>query len=244
FGKALDEDCAGAFQCGGRINHSLVRFDISEGHLHRVLVGPREKRLCQRLETRFARDLRLRPPLWAIGQIEILEPRLAVRRVNRMLERGVEFSLLIDAVEDSGATLVQLAQIPQPLLERTQLDVIKRSGRLLPVAGNKGHGRSAVKQRDGGSDLLTIGDTGTGMLMAFSIVSALFDRARTGKGRRLQVAMQDSVMHYSRGGFITQARTGKAAPRRPPANNPPGGIYPCKPGGPNDYVYLLTSRAN
>jgi formyl-CoA transferase len=82
------------------------------------------------------------------------------------------------------------------------------------------------------------------MLMAFSIVSALFDRARTGKGRRLQVAMQDSVMHYSRGMFITQARTGTAAPRRPPSNNPPGGIYPCEPGGPNDYVYLLTSRAN
>src|ERR1700720_3181522 len=90
----------------------------------------------------------------------------------------------------------------------------------------------------------TIGDTGTGMLMAFSIVSALFDRVHTGKGRQLQVAMQDSVMHYSRGGFITQTPTGKTAPRRPAANNPPGGIYPCKPGGPNDYVYLLTSRAN
>src|SRR5438874_1921995 len=90
----------------------------------------------------------------------------------------------------------------------------------------------------------TIGDTGTGMLMAFSIVSALFDRARTGKGRRLQVAMQDSVMHYSRGMFITHARTGKAAPRRLPSSNPPGGIYPCKPGGPNDYVFLMTSRAN
>src|SRR5438445_262487 len=90
----------------------------------------------------------------------------------------------------------------------------------------------------------TIGDTGTGMLMAFSIVSALFDRTRTGKGKHLQVAMQDSVMHYSRGMFITHARTGKAAPRRPASNNPPGGIYPCKPGGPNDYVYLMTSRAN
>jgi len=56
--------------------------------------------------------------------------------------------------------------------------------------------------------------------------------------------MQDSVMHYSRGMFITQARTGSAAPRRRPSDNPPGGIYPCKPGGPNDYVYLLTSRAN
>ena len=35
------------------------------------------------------------------------------------------------------------------------------------------------------------------------------------QGQRLQVAMQDSIMHYSRSGFISQARTGKAAPRRP-----------------------------
>ena len=82
------------------------------------------------------------------------------------------------------------------------------------------------------------------MLMAFSIVSALFDRTRTGKGQQLQVAMQDSIMHYSRSGFIAQARTGKAAPRRAAAPNPPSGIFPCKPEGPNDYVYLLTSRAN
>ena len=96
----------------------------------------------------------LRPPLRPIGQIEILKPGLAVRRVDRLLERGVEFSLLTDAVEDGGPTLVQLAQISQPLLERTQLSVIERPGRLLPVAGNKGHGRSAVEQRDGGRDLL------------------------------------------------------------------------------------------
>ncbi len=115
-----------------------------------------------------------------------------------------------------------------------------------PIAQAAGGAMSITGERDGlpVKPGPTIGDTGTGMLMAFSIVSALFDRVRSGKGRRLQVAMQDSVMHYSRGGFITQARTGKAAPRRPPANNPPGGIYPCKPGGPNDYVYLLTSRAN
>src|SRR5437899_705464 len=90
----------------------------------------------------------------------------------------------------------------------------------------------------------TIGDTGTGMLLAFSIVSALYQRAQTGRGRRLQAAMQDSVMHYSRGMFISQARLGAAAPRRPAGGNAPSGIYPCNPGGPNDYVYLLTSRAN
>src|SRR3954463_14004113 len=115
-----------------------------------------------------------------------------------------------------------------------------------PIAQAAGGAMSITGERDGRpvKPGPTIGDTGTGMLMAFSIVSALFDRARTGKGRRLQVAMQDSIMHYSRGMFISHARTGKAAPRRPPSNNPPGGIYPCKPGGPNDYVYLMTSRAN
>ena len=115
-----------------------------------------------------------------------------------------------------------------------------------PIAQACGGAMSITGERDGRpiKPGPTIGDTGTGMLLAFSIVSALYQRVQTGKGRRLQAAMQDSVMHYSRGGFITQARTGKAAPRRPPANNPPGGIYPCKPGGPNDYVYLLTSRAN
>ena len=115
-----------------------------------------------------------------------------------------------------------------------------------PIAQACG-GAMSITGEPGGNPIKpgpTIGDTGTGMLLAFSIVSALYQRASTGKGRRLQAAMQDSVMHYSRGGFITQARTGKAAPRRPPANNPPGGIYPCKLGGPNDYVYLLTSRAN
>src|SRR5271154_6320289 len=115
-----------------------------------------------------------------------------------------------------------------------------------PIAQAAGGAMSITGERDGRpvKPGPTIGDTGTGMVMAFSIVSALFDRARTGKGRRLQAAMQDSVIHYSRGMFITQARTGAAAPRRPPAHNPPRGLFPCKPGGPNDYVYLLTSRAN
>src|ERR1700730_17599303 len=78
FGETLNQDRAGTFECGVEITPPLTRFDISESHQLRDLVGPREKRLCQRLETRFACDLSLRPPLRPIGQIEILEPRPAI----------------------------------------------------------------------------------------------------------------------------------------------------------------------
>src|SRR5437764_6228579 len=95
---------------------------------------------------------------------------------------------------------------------------------------------------------LSFGDTGTGMLMAATILGALHERNRTGVGRRLEVAMQDAMVHYMRTCFATMARTGKPAQRRgakPSAgNNAPAGLFPCKGGGPNDYLYLTTSRAN
>ncbi len=53
----------------------------------------------------------------------------------------------------------------------------------------------------------SLGDTGTGMLMAISILGALYERRATGQGRRLQVAMQDAMLHYIRFAFQTQAVT-------------------------------------
>jgi len=94
----------------------------------------------------------------------------------------------------------------------------------------------------------TLGDTGTGMLMAISILGALYRRRETGQGTRLGVGMQDAMLHYIRGAFALSSRTGRAAPRAGArtlgGGNPPCGIYPCAPGGPNDYVYVYTSRAN
>jgi formyl-CoA transferase len=94
----------------------------------------------------------------------------------------------------------------------------------------------------------TLGDTGTGMLLAISILGALYEKGKTGKGQRLQVAMQDAMLQYIRLAFAAQALRGgpvkRAGDQSVSGGNPPCGIYPCKGGGPNDYVYVYTSRAN
>ena len=94
----------------------------------------------------------------------------------------------------------------------------------------------------------TIGDTGTGMLMAISILGALLRRKESGQGGRLDVAMQDAMLHYIRVAFAVTDMSGRAAPRAGAkvmaSGNAPSGLYPCAPGGANDYVYVYTSRAN
>src|SRR5262247_907832 len=77
----------------------------------------------------------------------------------------------------------------------------------------------------------TLGDTGTGMLLAISILGALYEKQSTGKGQRLQVAMQDAMLQYIRLAFATQARKGgpvkRAGAQTISGGNPPCGIFPC-----------------
>ena len=90
---------------------------------------------------------------------------------------------------------------------------------------------------------VSLGDTGTGMVMAISILGALYERRATGQGRRLQVAMQDAMLHYIRFAFQTQAVLGRAAPRNSNrSNTAPSGIFPCAPGGPNDWIYVFARQ--
>lgn len=94
----------------------------------------------------------------------------------------------------------------------------------------------------------TLGDTGTGMLLTISILAALFRRKSTGVGERLDIAMQDAMLQYIRIALSFTNRTGEAAQRAGAkvmtGGNAPCGIFPCAPGGPNDYVYVYPSRAN
>ena len=128
-----------------------------------------------------------------------------------------------------------------PYVNNLAFDMIAQAmGGIISVTGEKG--RQPVKPG------ISLGDTGTGMLMAITILAALRKRDASGEGCRLQVAMQDAMLHYMRTNFATQARTQVAVERDGTRSgggtNAPSGLFPCKPGGPNDYVWIMTSRAN
>jgi formyl-CoA transferase len=99
-----------------------------------------------------------------------------------------------------------------------------------------------------------IGDSGTGIHLVAGILAALYQRERTGKGQRVEVAMVDSVLNLCRVKMRDQQRlahgplleypTKEFGDTVPRAGNASGGGQPgaalrCAPGGPNDYVYVI-----
>jgi formyl-CoA transferase len=87
-----------------------------------------------------------------------------------------------------------------------------------------------------------------------AILAALYQRVSTGRGQRVEVAMQDAVLNLCRVKVRDQQRLqrgplpeypskifGDAVPRTGNASGggQPGGAIKCKPGGPNDYIYVI-----
>ena len=104
-----------------------------------------------------------------------------------------------------------------------------------------------------------IGDSGTGLHLAIGLLAALHHRNKTGKGQYVEVAMIDGVMNLCRVKWRDHQRLWrgvlseysvpteglKAVPR---AGNDSGGgqlgnAIMCKPGGPNDYIYVVVQEA-
>ncbi|GAA0236341.1 formyl-CoA transferase [Cryptosporangium japonicum] len=99
-----------------------------------------------------------------------------------------------------------------------------------------------------------IGDSGTGVHLVAGILAALYQRTRTGRGQRVQVAMQDAVLNLCRVKLRDQQRLahgplgeypndhfGDEVPRSGNASGggQPGWAVKCAPGGPNDYIYVI-----
>jgi formyl-CoA transferase len=80
-----------------------------------------------------------------------------------------------------------------------------------------------------------MGDTGTGMHCVTGLLAALYQRHRTGRGQRVEVAMTEVVNNFNRRALASYLATGKVPGR---AGNI--GLYPCKGGGMDDYCYVAT----
>src|SRR5208337_1378397 len=106
LGEALDEDRARAVE---RFLRGLdrVRLHVAFGLRERLALGMGEKRLGERLEAVFPRDLRLGAAFRLERQVDVLEPRLAVGLVDPGFERGVELALLADRIEDRLAPVFE-----------------------------------------------------------------------------------------------------------------------------------------
>ncbi len=105
-----------------------------------------------------------------------------------------------------------------------------------------------------------IGDSGTGLHLAIGLLAALHQANRSGEGQYVEVAMMDGVMNLCRVKWRDHQRlqhqslseysvpTAQGMGDVPRAGNDSGGgqlgnAIQCKPGGPNDYIYVVVQEA-
>ena len=102
-----------------------------------------------------------------------------------------------------------------------------------------------------------IGDSGTGVHLMAGILAAIIQRERTGRGQYVECAMMDCVMNLVRvkwrdhqrldHGPLPEYRSQEFEDFTPRAGNDSGGgqlgnAIQCKPGGPNDYLYVVVQE--
>lgn len=85
----------------------------------------------------------------------------------------------------------------------------------------------------------TIGDSGTGTQAALAIAAAWAQKLRTGKGELIELAMQEAMTYYLRTAISRTNFGERPAPRMGNGDNPFVSLYPTKPFGPNDYVFVM-----
>ena len=86
---------------------------------------------------------------------------------------------------------------------------------------------------------VTMGDAGTGMQAALAISAAWAQKLRTGEGQVIELSMQEAMTYYMRTAISYSGYGTVPTPRLGESDNAFVTLYPCAPGGLNDYVFLM-----
>ncbi len=158
-------------------------------------------------------------------------------------------------VENYGPGVVEKLDIDYPVMRALHPGLIyarvKGFGTSGPYAGYKC--MDMVAQAAGGSlsttgmpdgppvcPGLTAGDAGTGVQLALAILAAYIQKQRTGEGQLVELSMQEAVTYFVRTAIAYGSDWGRrAAPRDGSGVGATMKLYPCRPGGPNDYIYIM-----
>ncbi len=184
------------------------------------------------------------------------------RSVTLNLKRPKGREMFLKLVETAD---VVVENFSLGVMERLGLDyeALKRANPLIIYATIKGFGTygpysgyksfDMIAQAMGGAMTVTgspdgpptrpgpaIGDTGAGLHAALGIAAAYIDRLTHGRGQKVEVSMQDAVINFTRMQIRDVYPSGQPSPRlgNRVVAGIPANVFPCRPGGPNDYVYI------
>jgi formyl-CoA transferase len=190
------------------------------------------------------------------------------RSIGLDLKNPEGYQTFLDLVLNSDVVVENLGP---GTMERLNLgyDVLERANPAIIFARIKGFGLTGpysgygsfdtLGQAAGGMMALTgppgemplrtgpsVADTTSGIMCAFGVAAALVQRTRTGKGQLVELSMQEAVMYLTRGRFSDYYKNDRQVPERKGNSlirGVPSGLFPCKGGGPNDYIYLISNSA-
>ena len=86
----------------------------------------------------------------------------------------------------------------------------------------------------------TLADSGSGLQLALAITAAYVQKLREGIGQLVEVSMQEATTYFLRTTVASASDYGRqVAPRWGNGAGAGANLFPCAPGGPNDYVYIM-----
>ena len=86
----------------------------------------------------------------------------------------------------------------------------------------------------------TTADSGTGLQLALAITAAYVQKQREGVGQLIEISMQEAMTWFMRTMVANGSDWGqRATPRNGNGAGATVNLFPCKPFGQNDYIYIM-----